>query len=157
MKSKNKSEAVGKVLTGVVSDNGWAIQLDLHSIFPRWADLVGKELADNTRPLKIERRVLWLEVDNSAWLQQLQYQKLELLDILNGVLRLSQLRDIKMLLPKGGGKPSAPPPPKVRFVRPSREKVEAFRHQIAVIEDEQCREALMQFWYLSQACRNDNK
>lgn len=155
--TKKKQEPVGQVLPGVVSDQGWAMQLDLHSIFPRWEELVGAEVAEAARPLKVERNVLWLEVANSAWLQQLQYQKLDLLEILNRELRLSRYRDIKMLLCKGDGLPLAMPAPKVRFVRPDEKKVAAFREQIAVIEDEKCREALMQFWYLSQACRSEEK
>jgi hypothetical protein len=155
-KKKSNQNKISKLLPSLVRDKGWEKQLDLHSIFPRWKEIVGEEMNENAQPLKIERGVLWLEVANSSWLQQYQYEKLELLDTLNSCLRLSRLSDIKMVLPKGkakdgasGPKPLAP----IEFVRPSEQKIEAFQRQVECIADEQCREALMQFWYLAEACK----
>jgi hypothetical protein len=153
---KNKKYDIAGVLPAILRDNGWERQIDLHSIFPNWRKLVGDEVFEHARPLKIEREVLWIEVENSSWMQHFQYQKVELLDNLNRFLRLSTLRDIKMVLPKDEvwQKP-AKPAPKVRFVRPSAEKVAAFQRQVACIADEKCREALMQFWYLAEACQRE--
>lgn len=114
-------------------------------------------MSEYAQPLKIDRGVLWLEVANSSWLQQLQYEKMELLDTLNSCFRLSSLKDIKMVLPKGRDgmtKPSTQESaPAIRFVKPSEEKIAAFQQQVECIADEKCREALMQFWYLAQACK----
>jgi hypothetical protein len=156
-RKKSNQSSIARLLPSLVQDKGWEKQLDLHSIFPKWRDIVGKEMSEYAQPLKVERGVLWLEVENSAWLQQLQYEKLELLDSLNRFLKLASLSDIKMVLPKGGDRtPARKPPPEVSFVRPSEEKVAAFQQQVACITDEKCREALMQFWYLAQACKRKN-
>ncbi|EKD37120.1 MAG: hypothetical protein ACD_75C01247G0001 [uncultured bacterium] len=155
---KNKKNDIAGVLPSILRDNGWEKQLDLHSIFPNWQKLAGKEFNEHARPLKIERGVLWLEVDNSSWLQQFQYEKLDLLESLNRFLRLSTLTDIKMVLPKDEVRQKAPkPPPKVSFVRPSAEKVAAFQRQVECIADEKCRDALMQFWYLAEACKREKE
>ncbi len=152
-----KENKISRLLPGLVQDKGWERQLDLHSIFPRWQELVGEEVHRHAQPLKIEKDVLWMEVENSSWLQQLQYQKLELLDILNSCFRLARLRDIKMILPKGSAgkndKPKKQEASTIEFIKPSDEKIAAFQRQVACIGDEQCREALMQFWYLAQACK----
>ncbi|TKB23997.1 DUF721 domain-containing protein [Desulfopila sp. IMCC35006] len=154
---KSNQNRISRVLPSLLQDKGWEMQLDLHSIFPRWQELVGEEVSMHAQPLKIERDVLWLEVENSSWLQQLQYQKLELLDTLNSCFRLSHLKDIKMVLPKGSsgktGNPDKKSTSRIEFIKPSEEKVAAFQRQVACIADEQCREALMQFWYLAQACK----
>ena len=160
--SKNPREnQVSRLLPGLMQDKGWERQLDLHSIFPRWQELVGEEVHRHAQPLKIEKDVLWMEVENSSWLQQLQYQKIELLDILNSCFRLARLRDIKMILPKGraGGddKPNEQAAAVIEFVKPSDEKIAAFQRQVSGIADEPCREALMQFWYLAQACKRKKK
>ena len=156
--SKNK---ISRLIPSLVHDKGWERQLDLHSIFPRWRELVGEEVHRHAQPLKIEKDVLWMEVENSSWLQQLQYQKLELLDIFNSCYRLACLRDIKMVLPKGSAgqkdKKGGEAALKIEFIKPSDEKIAAFQHQVACIADEQCREALMQFWYLAQACHRKKK
>jgi hypothetical protein len=113
------------------------------------------------QPLKIERGVLWLEVVNSAWLQQLQYEKVELLDTLNRFFQLSRLNDIKMVLPKGKAArtttTSKATLPAIKFVKPSEEKIATFQRQVACIADEQCRDALMQLWYLSEACQRESE
>lgn len=155
-RKKTKKNNLAEILPAISRDNGWEKQLDLHAIFPNWEKLVGGEIAEHTQPLKIERGVLWIEVDNSSWLQQLQYEKLGLLDNLNNFLQLTTLKDIKMILPKGEWR-AAKPPAKVTFVRPDAKKVAEFERQVACIADEKCREALMQFWYLAEACKRDGE
>ena len=154
---KSNKKKISGVIPGLLRDKGWEVQLDLHSIFPRWKEIVGEEMNEYAQPLKIEKGVLWLEVTNSAWLQQLQYEKLELLDTLNSCFRLSSLKDIKMVLPKGrAGKTKASDQESVsavKYVKPSEEKIAAFQQQVECIADEKCRDALMQFWYLAQACK----
>ncbi len=158
---KSNKDSISLLLPSLLRDKGWEKQLDLHSIFPSWKELVRKELSENAQPLKIERGVLWLEVTNSSWLQQFQYEKMELLETLNRFLRLSSLKDIKMILPKGkAGKnkePDQETDSTIEFVRPSEEKIASFQRQVGCIADEKCREALMQFWYLAQACKRKTK
>lgn len=154
---KSKQSKISRLIPNLLHDKGWEKQIDLHSIFPRWKELVGEEMNEYAQPLKIERGVLWLEVANSSWLQQFQYEKLELLDTLNRSLRLSSLKDIKMVLPKGNtGKTKMSDQgsePSIKFIKPSEEKIAAFQRQVECVADEKCREALMQFWYLAQACK----
>jgi len=158
---KSNKNNIKALLPGVLKDRGWEKQLDLHSIFPRWREIVGDEMNEYAQPLKIEKGVLWLEVANSSWLQQMQYEKLDLLDTLNRNFRLSKLHDIKMVLPKGKVDKSRSAEQEsaavIQFVRPSEKKIAAFRHQVECIADEKCREALMQFWYLAQACKRKKK
>jgi hypothetical protein len=158
---KSNQNSISQLLPDLLQEKGWEQQLDLHAIFPRWKEIVGEEMDEYAQPLKIERGVLWLEVANSSWLQQLQYEKVELLDTLNHFFRLSRLNDIKMVLPKGKtakAVPAGPEPfPAIKFVKPSEEKIAAFHRQVACIADEQCRDALMQLWYLSEACQREKE
>ena len=154
---KSPKNRISGLIPDLMHDKGWELQLDLHSIFPRWKELVGEEMNEYAQPLKIDRGVLWLEVTNSSWLQQLQYEKLELLDTLNSCFRLASLKDIKMVLAKGGTDKTKmskqESPSEIIFVKPSDEKIAAFQQQVECIADEKCRDALMQFWYLAQACK----
>lgn len=148
------SDPVGTILPHLSRDLGWEKQLDLHSIFISWDGLVEEEVRAHCRPLKIEREVLWLEVENSSWMQQLQYLKHELLQRLNRSLRLARLHDIKMTL--GTGEPFAQKEEKVAkvsFRQLSAEELAAIERQAAGIADQQCREALVRFHYLAAVCR----
>ncbi|WP_457575365.1 DUF721 domain-containing protein [Desulfomarina sp.] len=150
---KKRARSLAGLLPELVRERGWEKQLDLYSIFPRWRELVGPEIDEYASPLKIVRGVLWIEVENSSWLQQLQFEKMQLLDVLNQALRLNRLDDIKMVLPVRVKDDEVKPVRSVTFVKPDNKEVEAFEHQVSTIADEKCRDALMRFWYLSRACR----
>lgn len=153
--TKKEQHAVADILPGLARQNGWELQLDLHSIFGKWDAIADPDTAEHSRPLKISRGILWIEVDNSAWLQQLRYMKYQLLESINSSLRQSRIEDIKYVLPKGrGAKPEADKGA-VRFVPPPVTEIDRFKSQISFIGDEQCREALFRFWYLARACRKD--
>lgn len=143
--------ALGGILPGLVQDRGWEVQMDLRSFFPHWQELMEPDVALHSRPVRIAKATLWLEVDNSAWLQQLRFQKVTILEIINGYLKKSQLRDIRFTLPDGG-EAIQTVGEKVRFQAPSAEEISGFEDQIAYIEDQAIRDALMRFWYLSKAC-----
>ncbi|MGB5232344.1 MAG: DUF721 domain-containing protein [Desulfoprunum sp.] len=149
---KNSQPAVADILPRLVRQHGWEIQLDLHSVFAIWASLVDPDTAVHCRPLRIKNGVLWLEVENSAWLQQLRFQKYQLLETINATLTRSRIDDIKYALPKGKAEAEKPPETPVQFVPPPVGEVAEFRNRISFIDDEQCREALFRFWYLVRAC-----
>ena len=86
-------------------------------------------------------------------MQQLQYQTPILLEILNKSLKRSKLDGMRLVLVDQNRKKVEPERPKVCFVQPSAEEQEAFRCHLETIKDEQIREALMRFWYLSHACQ----
>ena len=153
-RSKTKDpQLFGDLATKLARRQGWQEQLDLHSLFLTWPELVDADTAAHAQPLKIERRVLWLEVENSAWLQQLQYQTSVLLEILNKSLKRSKLDGIRLVLVDQVRKKAEPKKAKVRYVRPPVEEQEAFQRHLLTIEDEKIREALMRYWYLAHACQ----
>lgn len=125
--------------------------MDLRSFFPHWQELMEPDVASHSRPVRIAKGTLWLEVENSAWLQQFSFQKVAMLEIINGYLKKSQLRDIRFTLPDGGQERRTVGE-KVRFQAPSSEEIRGFEDQIAYIKDQAIRDALMRFWYLSKAC-----
>ncbi len=154
-KNDRRQQVLADMLPHLIRDRGWEVQLDLHSIFQDWQKIVDPETGEHCRPLKISRGVLWLEVDNSAWLQQLRFQKHYLLDTINASLRKSTLQDIKLSLPEGRTVKEPEREPALRFIPPPAAEVAAFERQIAFIADEQCREALLRFWYLAHACKRE--
>ncbi|MCB2216230.1 MAG: DUF721 domain-containing protein [Desulfobulbaceae bacterium] len=150
------SEQLGGTLSGIIRDRQWDYKFDQHRIFPDWHDLVDPDTAAHARPLKVVKDVLVLEVDNSAWMQQLRFQKLQLLELLNSRLSIARFSDIRFTLRGSEPEPqNRPPPASIRFEPPPAEQVAAFKKQIEVIEDEAARESLLRFWYLAHACRRE--
>ncbi len=157
---KRDARSVDTVVADIIRANGWEVQLEMYSLFGRWVDLVSTEVSAHSRPVRIDRDCLWLEVENSAWMTQFQYEKYGILDILNAALRLGRLRDLKMTLPKKERvfMPMKRPAPRVTYKPPSEEETERFHKKlVGVITDDACRESLEYFWYLSHACRREDE
>lgn len=154
-REKGYYKKVSGVLSGVVIHQGWEKKLDMHSVFLKWEKLVGDNLADCTRPYKIVNNVLWVEVSTSSWMQQLQFEKITLLETLNQSLRLSSFSDIKFVLPEKTEKEAKEDKQKLRFVAPDNQELQEFEQQVSLIKDVESREALVRLWYLSKACRKD--
>ena len=154
---KNSNANLASALPGLVRDKGWEQKIDQHRVFLDWEKLVDETTAAHCRPLKVLKDVLWLEVENSAWMQQLQFQKVTLLQVLNDYLKFSRFSDIRFAVQE---KQRQEPPARraaLRFVAPAAEQVEEFEKMISCIEDEPIRSALMRLWYISQACRKDDQ
>jgi predicted nucleic acid-binding Zn ribbon protein len=149
---KNQLQGLGHLLPQLSRKKGWQAQLDLYSIFRRWDALLESEITDHCQPLKIVRKELWIEVENSAWLQQFQYQSVFILETLNKSLRISKLKGLRFLVAEKKFEKEVQEVP-VRYIPPPAKEVEAFEAQVASIADEASREALLRFWYLSHACK----
>lgn len=147
-----KPQALANLLPKIACEQGWQQQLDSHRLFLHWNTLVDTTTSTHARPLKIVGNVLWLEVANSAWMQQLQFQKIQLLETLNETLRLSRLADIRFTL-ADDSKTKEPDKPKVSFTQPNAAARDAFHEQISTVENETIRDALMSLWYQSHSCR----
>ena len=155
-----QQQQVGSVLPELARDFGWEAQLEVCSIFPRWQELlntVDHEVASCSRPLKCITQVLWVEVENSTWLQQIQYYKRPILQAINTVLSRSTISDIRFVLPEKRVEEQAVTRPEVVFVPPDKEKFSAFQRQAECIADMASREALVQLWYLSHACQRTDE
>lgn len=151
------TRTVDTVVADIVQRNGWEKQLEMYSVFIRWETLVSADIWHHCRPVRIDRDILWLEVENSGWMAQLQYEKYGMLEAVNAILRLGRFRDIKMALPKteqGFVLPRRTSGPRVVYDPPTEEEIAVFRQKLdGLIDDDACREGLEEFWYLAHACR----
>ncbi|MFV0438583.1 MAG: DUF721 domain-containing protein [Desulfopila sp.] len=142
---------LGALLPAILEDRGWQDQIELHAIFLHWSSVVDVSVSDHAEPLKIVRGTLWLTVENSSWLQQLQYQKVALLESINAFLQGPRIDNIRLVLPQPEQRVKRVAP-KVRFQAPAPQMVQQFEEMVAAIDDEPSRQALVRFWYLAKAC-----
>ncbi len=56
----------------LVSDLGWAVDLRVHGVFGRWAELVGAEIATHCTPESFDDGRLVVRTDSTAWATQLK-------------------------------------------------------------------------------------
>ncbi len=141
---------VENIVRRLVRINRWEKQLELYSIFLLWEQLVAEEISEHAKPVRIDRDVLWLEVENSSWMTEFQYRRVEIEDGVNSRLISGRIREVRMALPKKGKTftPRSPLRPQVvEGIPPSEEEHAAFCALAESIEDTACRESLISCWY----------
>jgi hypothetical protein len=79
---------LGSLLASALHQKNWQRRLRLHQVFLFWDEVVGGEIARHAQPRVIRGGVLWLAVSDSIWMQQLQFERHQLLELLNA--RLSE-------------------------------------------------------------------
>jgi len=91
----NKLVKLSTLLQKVIYQKKWQQRMEIHNVFHFWARIVGSEVASHARPQVIHGNVLWVEVSDSAWMQQLQFMKYELLKKINEELQPEIIEDIR--------------------------------------------------------------
>jgi hypothetical protein len=146
--SRKKSDlaSLENTLSEVYSNKKWNNQWRLFRLSKDWPIIVGKEVAQLTTPAFFRKDVLWIFVQDSAWMQHMQYIKLDLLERINRVLTEQAITDIRWQL-----QPVTLPPPE-RFlpephaVDPEQER--SFRSMTEGVSNPECREALQRLWHI---------
>lgn len=66
-------ESLADLLDGVIRDRRWGERLRGASVFDRWAEVVGEELAQHCRPVRLTGGVLTVAASSPQWATQLRY------------------------------------------------------------------------------------
>ena len=154
-KSNTTISGLENLIPLLSQQRGWEEQLDLHSVFVHWHELLDSTITDHCQPLKIVQKVLWIEVENSAWLQQLQFQTILLLEILNKSLRISKLKGLRFCVEEKERQTEKKAEQVLSYVQPPARDIARFEQQAEGIADKNVRDALLRFWYLSHACKKE--
>lgn len=57
----------------LVADQGWDLDLRMHGVFARWAELVGSEVGSHSTPESFADGKLLVRTDSTAWATQLKF------------------------------------------------------------------------------------
>ena len=85
----------------VVADHGWALDLRVHGVFGRWAELVGDEVAAHCTPESFDDGKLVVRTDSTAWATQLKLLAPTVVRRLNEELGHGTVTVIDVLGPHG--------------------------------------------------------
>jgi predicted nucleic acid-binding Zn ribbon protein len=92
------SGVVARLLRGLGLEDamlGWrAVQ--------EWPEIVGSRLARHTRAVEYRDGTLVVEVEGSAWMHEVSYLKRDLVQRTNSRLDANVVRDVRLVLPRGG-------------------------------------------------------
>jgi predicted nucleic acid-binding Zn ribbon protein len=90
----------GAAIGGLLNQNGWQQQVAMGSVFGRWADIVGTDLAAHTRPDSFADGELAVIADSTAWATQVRLLAPVLVKRLNEELGDGAVRRVKVRGPQ---------------------------------------------------------
>jgi hypothetical protein len=101
-----------------------------------WDQAVGERIAENTAPESIRRGILFVNVANSVWMQQLHFLKDEILAKINNALDSPRIKEIRFKI----GKTPGSAPPTTEMLPPlDKEEMAEIERQSSSIEDKDLR------------------
>jgi predicted nucleic acid-binding Zn ribbon protein len=94
---KSEPEKLGLALGRVLKKYGAEKKILEQSLMQNWDRLVGEKIAQQTQPLKVENKKLFLKVPSPVWRNELLYLKPELIKKLNIFAKTTLIQDIIFL------------------------------------------------------------
>ena len=91
-------EDVEKIVLKMIGSQSHQNQYNLFKIKASWADIIGNNNARHCSPLKLERRILTLQVDSSVWANQFLYYKEQFIGQINHFMCSEYIKDIKFVM-----------------------------------------------------------
>ena len=97
-------EPAGGILGRVLRDLGLERDVLGWKAVEEWPQLVGARVARHARAVAYREGTLHVEVEGSAWMHELGFLKRELIRRINQQLEGGVVREIRFVLPQGGGR-----------------------------------------------------
>lgn len=72
-------QTLGRIAARLSAQRGWAPRLASGSVFGRWADLVGRDVAEHATPVALRDGELTVQAESTAWATQLRLLQRQLL------------------------------------------------------------------------------
>ena len=95
----------GAALGGLLRDQGWQAQAAVGSVFGRWPEIVGAEMAAHTKPDRLDGDELVVIADSTAWATQVRWLAKDLIRTLNAELGSGTVAAVKIRGPEQPRRP----------------------------------------------------
>jgi predicted nucleic acid-binding Zn ribbon protein len=89
---------IKQALENVLKEYNIKEDLDVYKIFHLWTKIVGDKTARHTKPVRIGKNTLFVEVDDPLWLTQLRYMRDDIMDKIDSSVKKGVLTDVKFYL-----------------------------------------------------------
>ncbi|MEO5989363.1 MAG: DUF721 domain-containing protein [Candidatus Eisenbacteria bacterium] len=95
-------QSLGSILPALFKSMGLADAAEGWRAVSDWAELAGPRLARHSRAVGFRDGTLTVEVEGSAWMHELGFLKRELVRKVNQHLGSDVVRDVRLVLARGG-------------------------------------------------------
>jgi predicted nucleic acid-binding Zn ribbon protein len=102
---RDDPQPLNSAIEGLIEENGWRLAAATGSVFGRWAQIVGPELAAHTRPEGLADGELTVTADSTAWATQVRLLAGQLVRRLNAELGDGSVKRVKVRGPTAPRQP----------------------------------------------------
>lgn len=89
-----KPTPIREILEDLTRSMGLKKRMDEERVILCWGEAVGESIGSRTRPLKVRRGKLFVEVRSSVWMNELVFLKRDIISKLNSKLKSDVVNDI---------------------------------------------------------------
>jgi predicted nucleic acid-binding Zn ribbon protein len=93
---RDDPQALSTAIESLLTNEGWGLAAATGSVFGRWAQIVGPELAAHTQPESLRDGELTVQADSTAWATQLRLLAAQLVRRLNAELGQGTVLRVKV-------------------------------------------------------------
>ncbi|MCP4448808.1 MAG: DUF721 domain-containing protein [Myxococcales bacterium] len=146
--------SASRVFGSVLKRHGIDKEVREHRLLLQWASVVGPRVADRTLPDRLEKGVLWVRVESSTWMHQLNFMKEDIIAKANDLCGEEVVKDLHFHLGRHSRKANDPLSAAVRIRRPPLPArplpapargpaLRAIEDEAAAVADDELREAII--------------
>lgn len=97
MEKSNNFSDIKDILHNIFEKENSILNFDLLLINKNWIKIVGKQLYNHIKPLKIENKILFIRCNHKGWINILSFHKETLIKKINKILNKEALVEIKFI------------------------------------------------------------
>lgn len=90
---------LGDVLSKWTTEAGWEHELSREDLVRRWGEVAGAETAAHTHPIALERGVLTVRCDSTAWAKQLRLMRAQIVTTIGERFPQAGVDDVRFVGP----------------------------------------------------------
>ena len=102
---RDDPQPLGTAILGLLNDQGWQAAAKVGSVFGRWPEIVGAEMAAHTKPDRLDGGELVVIADSTAWATQVRWLARDLIRALNAELGSGTVATVKIRGPEQPRRP----------------------------------------------------
>lgn len=95
---RNSTIRVGDLLAGALKELGLEGKLEEGRLREQWPRIVGEAIAQRSRPATVRGVTLIIEVENNVWMNEIQFQRSEIIRKINEEFPTLKIEDIRLRL-----------------------------------------------------------
>ncbi|MBN1449234.1 MAG: DUF721 domain-containing protein [Bacteroidetes bacterium] len=91
-----KTTTLGKALQEGLVRQGLDRRIREEEVLQRWPDIVSTAIANHAHPVRMRRGILWIEVTDAVWRQELHMMRTGLIEKINAFLGEHIVEEIRL-------------------------------------------------------------